>query len=143
MKPNIIKKVCPICSKEFYPDRNSRIFCSRECYNKSLTFSYAPSGSIISKDNIELVINNYNTISDLAQHFNVSRPTMRKYLNQYGLLYNFKAKYDYRAKSVLQYDANMNFIKEWPSARDAIKTTGIKDIDKCVLLKQKSAGGYI
>jgi len=141
MKPIIENKICPICNKEFSPDRSKRIFCSRECYNKSL--AYTPAKLLITKDSIISVIDNYNTINDLAKHFNVSRPTMRKYLNEYELLYEFKSKYDYHAKPVLQYDVNMNFIKEWPSASDAIETLGITDIDRCASLKRKSAGGYI
>ena len=133
--------VCEWCGKTFKGAKhNANKFCSRECYNKSLL-----NVSIISitKENIQKVINKYNTITDLAKHFNVSRPTMRKYLDEYDLLYEFKSKYDYHAKPVLQYDINMNLIKEWPSAMDAMNTTGIKCIDKCVLLQRKSSGGYI
>ena len=141
MKPIINNKICPICNKEFTPQRSKNIFCSRDCYNKSLSNTNATLK--ITKENIISVIDNYKTINDLAVYFNVSRPTMRKYLDKYGLLYEFKSKYDYHAKPVLQYDVNMNLIKEWPSATDAINTTGIKDVDKCVLLKRKSAGGFI
>ena len=140
MKPVKENKICPICNKEFVPQKYKNIFCSRECYNKSLLNITTSS---IAKENIQEVIDKYNTITDLAKHFNVSRPTMRKYLDEYNLLYEFKSKYDYRAKPVLQYDVNMNFIKEWPSANDAIKTLGIADVDKCASLKCKSAGGYI
>lgn len=141
MKPAIENKICPICNKEFSPDKRKRIFCSRECYNKSLSKTNILSS--ITKENIQKVINEYNTITDLAKHFNVSRPTMRKYLDQYDLLYNFKSKYDYHSKPVLQYDINMKFIKEWPSASDAMKTLEITDVDKCASLKRRSAGGYI
>lgn len=92
MRPDRIKKICPICNKEFYPDRNSKIFCSRECYHKSLILSSIANKSVISEENIKLVINNYNTITDLAKHFNISRPTMRKYLQEYNLLDKFKSK---------------------------------------------------
>lgn len=140
MKPVKGSKICPICNKEFIPKKSKNIFCSRECYNKSLLNINVIS---ITKESIQEVIDKYNTITDLAKYFNVSRPTMRKYLDEYNLLYEFKSKYDYHAKPVLQYDINMNLIKEWPSAMDAMNTTGIKCIDKCVLLQRKSSGGYI
>ena len=45
-------------------------------------------------------------------------------------------------KSVIQYDTNMNFIKEWSSLTEAKKY--IKgDIQACCSGKQKTAGGYI
>lgn len=109
MKPVKEGKICPICNKEFIPQKSKNIFCSRECYNKSLLNITTIS---ITKENIQEVIDKYNTITDLAKHFNVSRPTMRKYLDEYNLLYEFKSKYDYHAKPVLQYDVSMNLIKE-------------------------------
>lgn len=49
------------------------------------------------------------------------------------------------SKSVLQYDLNGNFIKEYPSMREAERQTGICGIDKvCANAKyRKTAGGYI
>jgi hypothetical protein len=56
---------------------------------------------------------------------------------------DFKLKYEFKAKPVIQYDLNMNLIKEWPSLTDAIETTNVKDIHKVVSGKRRSAGGYI
>lgn len=36
-KTRKVIKICPICNKEFYPDRKTRVYCSRECYNKMLS----------------------------------------------------------------------------------------------------------
>lgn len=30
----MIKKVCPVCGKEFEADRNSRVYCSQQCFGK-------------------------------------------------------------------------------------------------------------
>ena len=47
------------------------------------------------------------------------------------------------AKSVLQYDKEGNFIKEWKSAAEAKKSLGIDNITVVCNGKRKYAGGYI
>ena len=49
------------------------------------------------------------------------------------------------SKAVLQYDKNENFINEYPSIRDASRTTGISqaNIVQVCKLNRKSTGGYI
>ena len=49
------------------------------------------------------------------------------------------------SKTVLQFDKHGNFIKEYPSMREAERQTGISGIDKvCAGVKyRKAAGGYI
>ena len=54
---------------------------------------------------------------------------------------DYKTMSEKRKKSILQYDLNGNFIKEWPSVKDAIKELKI-DMRKCLSNKCKSAGGY-
>ena len=48
------------------------------------------------------------------------------------------------SKPVLQFDLSNNFIKEYPSVREAIRQTGITSIDKVCKKKQnrKQAGGF-
>ena len=65
---------------------------------------------------------------------------INKYLNSID---EFKSKYDLKATKIIQYDMNMNFIKEWPSITDAEETLGIKSISKVINLKRRSAGGYV
>lgn len=50
-----------------------------------------------------------------------------------------------KRKSILQYDLNNKFIKEWKSIYDAWKNTGIQRscINKACQGKQKTAGNYI
>jgi hypothetical protein len=55
---------------------------------------------------------------------------------------NFIYKKDKYTKPVLQYDLQMNFIKEWPSLSEAKKYT-IGDIQACCSGKQQTAGKYI
>lgn len=52
---------------------------------------------------------------------------------------------DNNKKPILQYDKNMNLIKEYKSATDAMKETGIKNdnISHCLRGKSKSAGGFM
>ena len=49
------------------------------------------------------------------------------------------------SKTVLQFDKKGNFIKEYPSMREAERQTGIQGIDKvCAGVKyRKTAGGYV
>lgn len=46
-------------------------------------------------------------------------------------------------KPVLQFDKNGNFIKEYFSAQEAKRITGISHIDTCCRRERKTAGGYI
>ena len=145
--PNFSKKehicICQTCGKEFNSDRD-RKFCSRECYNKSL--SQEKNNFEITEINIKNAMINCKTISELSSHFNVSRPTIRKYLNKFNLLDEFKEIYaidSLHSKKIIQYDLNMNFIKEWGSIADAEETLGITSIGKCLCLKRKTAGGFI
>jgi group I intron endonuclease len=46
-------------------------------------------------------------------------------------------------KPINQYDLEGNFIKEWPSIKEAVFQTNIVSIGDCVREKQKKAGGFI
>lgn len=48
-----------------------------------------------------------------------------------------------RSRIVLQYDLNENFIKEWPSAKEAYRQLKISHITACCREERKSAGGFI
>lgn len=55
-----------------------------------------------------------------------------------------KGKQNSRAKKVLQYDLNGNFIKEWDSVMDIERSLGFKSnyISNCALGKCKTSCGY-
>ena len=141
MVDEFVEKVCPTCGKKFKANKESNVFCSRDCYNINLTKQNTNYN--ISKDDLIKTMDLYNNITQLGKHFNVSRTTIRKKLEEYGLLNEFKTKFDFRAKSVLQYDIHGNFIKEWPSVTDAEETLKIHSIEKCANFKRKSAGGFV
>lgn len=103
---NIKEKICPTCGKTFVPHKKSTIYCSRECTNVK------QKSQKITLEQINQYIDDCNTMVDLGNRFGVSRTTIRKYLELYGLLDTFKSKFDFRAKPVIQYDINGNFIKE-------------------------------
>jgi hypothetical protein len=48
-----------------------------------------------------------------------------------------------RSKIVLQYDLNGNFIKEWPSAKEAYRQLDICHITSCCRGEREWAGGFI
>ena len=135
----IIKQMrtCLRCGKKFYPTEKNQRRCG-ECKieNKSVSF-------IISKEDLEKECEKWTTLADLANALNVSRPTVRKYLEKYNLLEEFKSKFDFRAIPVCQYDLNGNLIKEWPSISDAEQTLKLYKVGQCVSHKRHSTGGYI
>lgn len=142
------KCICLNCGKEFISDRcdKERKFCSRDCYNEYLKKGNSLENEntpIINKEGILEAIKNYSDITSLGKYFNVSRTTMRKYLDTYGLLEEFKFKYEFKAKKIQQYDINMNLIKEWPSITDAEETLGIKGIGRVAKGERRSCGGFI
>lgn len=132
------ERECPVCHKIFKPQRKSQKFCSVECARQ-----IQQSSELLSKDTMLSLCEKYNNIAEIANVLNVSRPTVRKYLERYDLLESFKSKFDFRAIPVAQFDLNGNKIKEWPSISDAEQTLNIRDIGKCVNFQRKSAGGYI
>lgn len=142
--------ICENCGKEFYSDRidKKRRFCCRECYNEFLNKGNILGGNsnnstLITKEGLKEQINNCSNITDLGKLLGVSRTTARKYLEKYDLYEEFKSKYDFHSKPVLQYDINNNLIKEWPSITDAEQTLGIYKISECCSFKRRSAGGFI
>lgn len=134
------KKICPICGTEFVSDRDNRTYCSRKCYNDSLKKNKEQD---ITEDALKQAIPKCNTITDIAKYFDVSRPTIKKYLERYDLINLIKEKYDFHAKPIIQYTMNGELVKEWPSVMDAEKSTGIDEVGRVANFKRKSAGGYV
>lgn len=134
------KKICPICKKEFIADRDKRVFCSRVCYNKSLLNEQERT---ITKETLQTQIQICSNMSELANHFGVSRPTIRKYLERFNLLDNIKTKYDFHSKPINQYTIDGEFIQKWASTTDVKQTLGICHVGKVANFQRKSAGGYI
>lgn len=141
-------KICPICGREYHPQRNKQKYCSLDCMWEARKQSLGNAGlgvanKNLQKENLLKLAENCNTMQELAKKVGTSRPTIRKYLEKYGVLEKFKSKFDFRAKEVLQYDLSGNFIKEWPSISDAEQTLGLCDIGKCINFQRKSCGGFI
>ena len=132
--------ICETCGKEFMSGRERR-FCSRECYESFLTFK--KNNNLITKEKLEFEIKTCKTISDLANRLNISRTSIRKYLNNFNLLDSFKEiSNPIHSKEIIQYDLNGNKIKEWASISDAEETLKIHGVSKVLKNKRKSAGGF-
>lgn len=72
----------------------------------------------------------------------------KKYNSNYGTAIDRRIKKTTNGKKayiVIQYDLNMNFIKEWPSTMEIERITGFKNnnIGSCCRGKYKQAYGYI
>lgn len=87
--------------------------------------------------------NRLENLQILSKALNISRPTVKKYLQQYDLLDILKSKYNFRAIPVNQYNSDMTIVKTWPSITDAENTLKIYGIEKVCKFKRNSAGGYI
>ena len=147
---SIKEKKCENCGKTFKPQKKQTRFCSRECYteflnkNGTLNKNYNSNSLIeLTKENLQKACKQFNNITEIANYFNVSRPTVRKKLEEFNLYEDFKQKYDYHCKPVLQYDINNNFIQEWDSLTEADKALHVVHIAKVCNGTRKTAGGYI
>ena len=133
---------CDYCGKEFRSNKKNKRFCCREHYNEFLRNKQIS----VTKEMLEKEIINCTSISELANKLKTTRPTIRKYLQDYDLYETFKEKYatnTIHSKEIIQYDLNMQKIKEWGSITDASETLGITTISKCLSFKRKTAGGFI
>ena len=154
-KPNSInisikEKQCENCGKTFKPQKKQNRFCSRECYTEflnkhgTLNTNYKSNSlTELTKDNLTQACKDFNNIFEIANYFSVSRPTVKKKLEEFGLYNSFKEKYNYHCKPVLQYDINGNFIQEWESLSEAEKALHIVQIGKVCNGQRKTAGGFI
>ena len=75
-----------------------------------------------------------NPLTKTKMRINARKPSKGKY-----------GKKHHRSKSIIQYDKEGNFIKEWDCANDVERVLGIsnKHIGSVCLGKRKSCGGYI
>ena len=104
----------------------------------------------------------YESLSDAERDTGISNSNISRAVKTNGRTKNFQWSYQYLKsmspykryvgnvgknsdKPIYQYDKNMNFIKEYPSAREAELQTGINNssINQVCNFKRKSAGGYI
>lgn len=134
---------CLYCGNDFKSDRKNRKFCCVEHYRKYSRNISEYKNPI--KKQIIYVIRDASNISDMAKKLKSTRPTVVKYLKEMGLYEDFKKRSTniLRNKEVIQYDLNMNKIKEWKSISDVEKTLGLSGIGRCANLHRKSAGGFI
>lgn len=145
---------CENCGKEFYNPRldKPQRFCCRECYNEFLLkvgtlnkTSNSNSNCKLTEELLKSLCEKYSNISQIAEETGYTRPTIRKYLDKFGLLEEFKSKYDFHAVQVYQCDIDGNVVKLWPSLVDAASVLNISDkaISDCINHKRRSAGGFI
>ena len=142
--------ICPNCGKEFTVTHNNSKYCSIECYHEHIiqlgnnnkkddnSLSY-------NKEYFEELITTCSTISEMSKKINLSRTSIRKYLEVFDLLDKFKSEYSKHLhnKPIIQYTMDMTPIKEWGSISDAEETLQIKSIGSVCNFKRKTAGGFI
>lgn len=84
-----------------------------------------------------------NKIQNLKDELEYLNSTHNKNLKNKGQNNGMYGKIPANAKSVIQYDLDGNFIKEWRSAAEAKKFLGIDNITVVCNGKRKQAGGYL
>ena len=137
---------CKYCGEEFKADRKNRKFCCVEHYKAFVAESYNSPNLFLTKEKLSEEMKNVSSLTELAKKFKTSRVTIKKYLEGYGLYEEFKKFHSLdslHGKVVIQYDLNMQKIKEWGSVADAEESTKITTIDKCARFERRTAGGFI
>lgn len=142
--------ICPNCGKEFIVTHNNSKYCSLECYHKYISklgnnIKMNDNSLSYNKEFFEQLITTCSTISEMSKKINLSRTSIRKYLEEFDLLDRFKSEYSKHLhnKPIIQYTLDMIPIKEWGSISDAEETLQIKSIGDVCNFKRKTAGGYI
>ena len=135
-------KVCAYCGKYFISKSHNQKCCSVECSNKYLAKQHRLRDISYSKEFMYELCEKCNSLEEIGFMLHISKETVKKCLLQYGLLENFMLKRNFNTTPVLQYDANDNFIKEWPSVQDAQETLKIYHIGMVCKGQRKSAGGF-
>ena len=132
------KYFCKNCGSEI-KKKGSKFFCSVECYN-----NYAQK-NIPSKDELLGESVNHRSLESLSRKYNVTSNACKKWLKKYGIFEEVKSNLIKKTKSILQYDKNGIFIKEWDSADDIVKELGFNKghIQLTCNNKQKYSNGFI
>lgn len=85
-----IKKVCPICGKEFNT-KCQKIFCSNRCRGK---FCQSPTKP--SKEELEVMVRNKVPWEKLGRTLNVTGNAVKKWARQYGIEFDARRKWNTR-----------------------------------------------
>lgn len=136
-------KMCKNCGKQFVAKGDYQMYCSIKCRDEYLRKNQREYKSPYTKEFMQELCQKYNTLDEIGFVIHKTRDTVKRNLIQHGLFEDFIRKRDSKATSVLQYDVNGNFIKEWPSMIDAQDTLKVYHIGLVCRGKRKSAGGYI
>lgn len=122
--------------------------------NKSKeSISNKNSKSVLQYDLEDNFIKEWKSVIEIENKLGFDKNQLYRYLQNklnllpYGFIWKYKENTDNRnnrpGKSVIQYDLNNNFIKEWKRISDAIRETNIKGIQNASSGKAKTAGGFI
>ena len=142
------KLICKNCGKEFIADRQKRSFCCVECYTTYMHQQHQvkKESKYENFDDLIKLANECSTITELSEKLQVSRPIVRKMLINAGIYQKFKENNKnaiLHTKSILQYDLEGNFIKEWQSIADASRELKLSHINHALRGIKKQDGGFI
>lgn len=139
-KKEVVYKICEECGKEFLG--KGKKFCSIKCLTE---YQRKQSGR-----NIEDIVEKAKqckTFVELGKAFNISDRGVKKRLLSANRYEEVKKILDSNKKdyTVLQYDLNNIFIKEWKNAEEASKELNIskQHIYSCCRGEQKTCGNFI
>lgn len=135
-------KICLNCGKPFISKYGDHKFCSNECNKLYHIKTQRTKETPYSKEYLQELCNKYNTLDEIGFILHRTKGTVKRYLLVHGLFEDFMRKRNFHTTPVLQYDTDMNFIKEWPCVADAQETLNICHINLVCKGKRKSAGGF-
>lgn len=138
------KNICDLTNHSSGGNKNKKMSHeTREKMRQSQLNRYKNFKLILSDSTKQKISNSTKLRMQIPEEINKLRISNKKYEDSKT---NDQKLYDIliqNPKTVYQYDKEMNFIKKYPSIRNAIKETGYSNIGKCCNHKVVCVGGYV
>ena len=153
-KENFFIQCLEDCPDEILNEREKYWINYFDSYNNGYNATLGGQDNFVMSSKVEQVLNlwyNNYTVNKIVEKTKLNVETVRSYLNKNGISHEDiraranKAIGKSRSKSILQYDLEGNFIREWSSSMEVERELSIShnNIGSVCNGKRKSAGGFI
>ncbi len=131
-------KYCEYCGKEII-GRGSK-YCSHECASNA-----AKQNIVYDADTLLEQSKTVQSLIALAKLYNITDNALKKHLVRLNIYDEIRANFKSKTKTVLQFDSDNNFIKEWVSAKEAAEELNLQKSKILATCRgeQKSSGGFV
>lgn len=136
-KKEIVKKYCLQCGKEII-GRGEK-YCSMECATIANAKIYP------SKEELLEESKKYKSMEEMGRRYNITGNGLKKWFNKYNIYDEIKSNFKQKTYSIIQYDLENNFIKEWRDGSEIEKALGYNKnkIQHVCNGKQKTSYNFI